>query len=101
VAEEIDSEVRKIINDAHEVVQRLLLENRDKLDLLVQRLLEVETISQEEFLELIGEKPVPEPEVLYPSANKRAVPAAPKEAPASDGSEDDRASRLGTAPTPA
>jgi cell division protease FtsH len=49
VAEEIDAEVRGIVNEAHERARQILSEYREKLDAVAQRLLEVETISREEF----------------------------------------------------
>jgi cell division protease FtsH len=49
VAEQIDQEVRKLVRDAHEKARSILLQYRDKLDAVAQRLLEVETISREEF----------------------------------------------------
>lgn len=49
VAEEIDEEVRKIVNDAYEKAKSLLTQYRDKLDRLAARLLEVETVTREEF----------------------------------------------------
>jgi cell division protease FtsH len=49
VAEEIDAEVRGIVNEAHERARQTLIEYRDKLDAVAKRLLEVETISREEF----------------------------------------------------
>ena len=58
VAEQIDSEVRKIVNEAHTRAKEILYEYRDKLDAVAQRLLELETISREEF-ESIFPPPVP------------------------------------------
>jgi cell division protease FtsH len=49
VAEEIDTEVRRMVSEAFEKAHQLLLQYRDQLDLIAKRLLEVETISQEEF----------------------------------------------------
>jgi cell division protease FtsH len=58
VAEQIDEEVHEIVSTAYERAMTVLQENRDKLDLLAQRLMEVETIGQEEFIELMdGGKP--------------------------------------------
>lgn len=53
VAEEIDSEVRSLITHAYDEAKRLLSESRTKLDILAQRLLEVETIDSDEFLALM------------------------------------------------
>jgi cell division protease FtsH len=58
VAQEIDKEVRKLVNEAHEKARSILVEYRDKLDAIARRLLEVETISREEF-ESIFPPPVP------------------------------------------
>jgi cell division protease FtsH len=49
VAEEIDSEVRRIVSDSYNRARQLLVDYRDRLDAVAKRLLEVETISQEEF----------------------------------------------------
>jgi cell division protease FtsH len=58
VAEQIDQEVRRLVNDAYTRSRQVLLEYRDKLDAVAQRLLEVETIGREEF-ESIFPPPVP------------------------------------------
>jgi cell division protease FtsH len=49
VAEEIDEEVRKLVSDAYEKAKSILMQYRDRLDDVAQRLLEVETITREEF----------------------------------------------------
>lgn len=49
VAQKIDEEVRKLVNQAYERAKAILVQYRDKLDAVAQRLLEVETISREEF----------------------------------------------------
>lgn len=49
VAEEIDSEVRRLVSEAYDTAKRILIEYRDRLDEVAKRLLEVETISREEF----------------------------------------------------
>jgi cell division protease FtsH len=58
VAEEIDSEVRRIVGEAYTSAKRILTEYRDKLDDVARRLLEMETITREEF-ESIFPPPVP------------------------------------------
>src|SRR5947199_4693635 len=55
VAEIIDEEVKKIVDEAHRRAVQILTEKRDKLEQVALRLLEVETIDHEEFLELLGE----------------------------------------------
>lgn len=49
VAEQIDREVRRLVNEAYQKARQLLIQYRDKLDAVAQRLLEVETLSREEF----------------------------------------------------
>lgn len=58
VAEEIDEEVRRIVSEAFDRARQILVQYREQLDSVAKRLLEVETISQEEF-ETIFPPPVP------------------------------------------
>ncbi len=58
VAQDIDKEVRKLVSEAHEKARSILVEYRDKLDAVAKRLLEVETISRDEF-ESIFPPPLP------------------------------------------
>jgi cell division protease FtsH len=57
VAEEIDDEVRGLVRDAYDKARSILTQYREKLDAVAQRLLEVETITREEF-EVIFPPPV-------------------------------------------
>jgi cell division protease FtsH len=54
VAEEIDLEVRRIIQQAYEQAKSILVNYRDKLDLIAQRLMEIETIERQEFEALVA-----------------------------------------------
>jgi cell division protease FtsH len=58
VAEKIDHEVRILVQDAHQRARLILREYRAKLDEVAQKLLDVETISREEF-EKIFPPPAP------------------------------------------
>ena len=49
VAERIDEEVRKLVNDAYVLAKKLLVKYRKQLDSVAQKLLEVETLTREEF----------------------------------------------------
>jgi cell division protease FtsH len=70
VAEQIDSEVRDLVNNAYERARSLLVQYREQLDAIAQRLMEVETIDAAEF------------ERIFPSpfggtkGRKRAAPPA-------------------------
>jgi len=54
VAEEIDLEVRRIIEQAYDQAKRILVDYRDKLEGVAQRLIEIETIERQEFEALVA-----------------------------------------------
>jgi cell division protease FtsH len=54
VAQEIDEEVRRVIDNAHSLARQIIRDNRDKLDHLAQKLLEVETLEGDVLLEFMG-----------------------------------------------
>ncbi|KAB2853285.1 MAG: AAA family ATPase, partial [Anaerolineae bacterium] len=93
VAQTIDEEVHEIVTEQYQLALHVLRENRAKLDLIANRLLEVETLGQEEFLDLIGERPKSEPSMSLPSASPRNVPTPER------GS--DIPPKMGPAPSPA
>jgi cell division protease FtsH len=49
VAQEIDSEVRSLIEEAHNRAKEVLMKYRDKLEAIAGRLVEVETIEAPEL----------------------------------------------------
>lgn len=49
VAEQIDSEVRKIVDESYKLAKKLLTKYRAQLDAVALKLLEVETLTREEF----------------------------------------------------
>ena len=49
VAEQIDREVRRLVSEAHDRAKAILSEHREKLDAVAQKLLEVETLTKDEF----------------------------------------------------
>jgi cell division protease FtsH len=87
VAEEIDDEVRRIIDRAHELARSILRENRAKLEQLAQKLLEVETLEGDPLMALMqsptdGEQPVEEEPAPPPSTPPPPEPEArPEERP--------------------
>ena len=58
VAQQIDKEVRRIVNEAYTTAKSIVNEYRDKLDAVALRLIEVETLTRDEFEELFP-TPVP------------------------------------------
>ena len=47
-ARKIDEEIQNLVHDSYEKAKKLLLDHRDKMDLLARRLIEKETIDIEE-----------------------------------------------------
>ena len=58
----IDRKVVELIKEQHEKAEQILTENRDKLDELAQYLYEKETITGDEFMEILERKELPETE---------------------------------------
>ncbi len=56
-AEEIDSEVRSIIDSAYKNARQILIDHRDKLDRVADLLLDKEVMSKDEFEVLFTDKP--------------------------------------------
>jgi cell division protease FtsH len=54
VARQIDAEVKRIIDQAHERAKKILTENRDSLERLAKRLIEVETLEGDELEALLA-----------------------------------------------
>jgi cell division protease FtsH len=52
-AHQIDDEIKRILDDAYQTAKNILSENRDKMETLVEVLMERETLTAEEFVEII------------------------------------------------
>ena len=77
VAREIDDEIRRIVEDAHQTARAVLEEHREKLDHTSEILLRRETIERDEFIELLAGKS--EEEVF--GKDEPVVPVPPPAAP--------------------
>ena len=77
VAHEIDEEMRKIINERYEITKKIIIENRNLLDLIANTLLEEETITKEQIDYLVEHGHLPkedeEKENNIDNENKRDV----------------------------
>ncbi|MFB4214099.1 ATP-dependent zinc metalloprotease FtsH [Shouchella sp. JSM 1781072] len=60
IAHEIDLEVQRIIKDSYERCKQILIDNKDSLDLVAQKLIELETLDAEQIQSLINEGKLPE-----------------------------------------
>ena len=90
----IDEEVRLIIDQCYETARTILIENRDKLDAMVEALLEYETIDRAQIDDIMaGRTPRP------PSNWNDDAPDEPPVAPTDKVSESDADPGLGNAPS--
>ena len=62
VASKIDAEVRRLVEEAHDEAREICTKYRDKLDLMVEKLLEKESIEKEEVAEILAEVAKQSPE---------------------------------------
>ena len=82
IAREIDDEIRRIVEEAHQTAKDILAERREDLDRISNLLLERETIDAEQFVKLLdgaaaedvfgAEDSEPEPPEAEPSEPQRA-----------------------------
>jgi cell division protease FtsH len=93
VAKLVDEEVHDIVQRCRQRAEDLIAANREKLDNVVQVLLERETINREEFLKILAG------EELEPIANAEQEPA-PTEKEKSEDKEDSSKPVPGTQPEP-
>src|SRR6266849_10032311 len=77
-AEEIDREVRRLLDDAYQTAKQTLIANRDHLDAIAKTLLEYETLDGLQIKELIqyGELRNPPPSVT-PTSGEKMPPEKP------------------------
>ncbi|HEY6775795.1 MAG TPA: ATP-dependent metallopeptidase FtsH/Yme1/Tma family protein, partial [Thermoleophilaceae bacterium] len=92
IAREIDDEIRRIVEEAHQTARQVLADHRQRLDLVSDILLRRETIEREQFIELLEGKseeevfgseapPVPLPPPAAPEAPERKPERTPKPLP--------------------
>lgn len=79
-ARNIDSEVKRIVTEAHEACKQLLTTHLDQVDKVAQELLSKEAITREDMIRLLGPRPFPErneafEKYLDPANEKNAKPA--------------------------
>ena len=90
----IDLEIRSIVDDCYATAKRILEENRDKLDMMAEALLEYETIDRHQIDEIMsGRKPSPPKDWDGPTGKSTAGSQSASPAPAND----DAAPRAGDA----
>jgi cell division protease FtsH len=90
IAREIDDEIRRIVEAAHQTAKGLLGENREELERISKLLLERETIDAKQFAALLEGKPASE---VFTDDEEPAKPAEPEPEP-------EPAQREGARPSP-
>lgn len=79
IAREIDDEIRRIIEEAHERARVMLTEHMDSLHRLSKILLDRETIDRSQFLKLLDG--VPEDEIWVAEVSQDSTPVTPAGTP--------------------
>ncbi|SDN56615.1 cell division protease FtsH [Fictibacillus solisalsi] len=69
IAHEIDMEIQNIIKDSYERCKQILTEHNDKLEIIAQTLLNVETLDEEQIKELVKTGKLPERKVISSPEN--------------------------------
>jgi cell division protease FtsH len=98
IAQEIDEEIHRIVDEAHQRCHQLLSTHWDKVDLLATTLLEVETVDAAQFQALMrGENPFRSSETPGP----RTAPGSRQDEAPRDKRSDTGVDLGGTVPAPA
>jgi len=76
--QQVDKEVRRIIDEQYALARKILEENRDKVERMTQALLEWETIDADQINAIMaGEEPRPPKPATPPSSGNDRTPSAP------------------------
>src|ERR1700722_34362 len=80
-AEEIDREVRRLLDDAYQTAKQALIANRDKLDVIAKALLEFETLDGAQIRDIVehGRMMNPPPSVTPRSGEKMPPEKPPRQ----------------------
>jgi cell division protease FtsH len=76
IAQEIDAEVKRIIDEAYARAKNLIETNRDKLEMIAQKLLEYETLDGEQVREIVTKGTFTPPTVATPPEPPSGAQAA-------------------------
>jgi cell division protease FtsH len=74
IAREIDDEIRRVVEEAHQTAKDILTENREAMERISKILLERETIDAEQFEQLLAGKSEDE---VFPEEEEPRAPAPP------------------------
>ncbi|WP_029652311.1 ATP-dependent zinc metalloprotease FtsH [Marinobacter daepoensis] len=95
-AQRIDEEVRNIIDECYEIARKILIDNRDKLDMMAEALMKYETIDRYQIDDIMAGKEPRPPKNWGDSGPAGGVKAEePESAPESRGSDSGREPGVG------
>ena len=69
----IDQEIKIIIEKQYQRAKDILIKNKEKLDLLAEKLLESEVIFKEDLVKIFGERPFPEKGISLNGTTKKTT----------------------------
>ena len=88
--QEVDAEVRRILDEQYAIAYKILDENRDKMETMTRALMEWETIDRDQVIEIMeGKQPSPPKDYSHNLRENQSAPAAagqPENAQAAEGS---------------
>lgn len=76
--QQVDAEIRRILDERYEVARKLIVENSDKMHAMAEALLKWETIDSEQIDDIMAGRPVRPPKG---TTEMKSVDVAPKEGP--------------------
>ena len=81
IASDIDSEIRRLVDEAYAKTEAILVEHRDKLDAVAAVLMEKEKVTGKEFEDIMNPKPAEEPktEVISEEVSAEEIPEQTEE----------------------
>jgi cell division protease FtsH len=85
VAFQIDQEVRRLVEEAHEEAKRIISEQRERLDVIAKILVDRETIDKQELLELLDGDPQESYRKFQEKKKAVGEAAAKEKTPSTDG----------------
>ncbi len=88
VQEEVDAEVTRIIDEQYSRARKIIEDDRDKLEVMAQALLEWETLDADQIDDIMAGKPPKSPEEIQKSKGK-PTGKSKADKPSADSTEDD------------
>ena len=79
--QQVDAEIRRIIDQQYSLARRLIEDNRDKIEMMAKTLLEWETLDADQINDIMAGKPPREPKRITPSAPSTPADSSPGAAP--------------------